>query len=190
MPVEQILKDAQPKMEAAVMESAANDRAAREPLPGAYANAFNKEPLVVQTSLGPVTIRSMVLYDINVFKLIDSPFYRIMTGTNELNADNKTSLFTTEEESYELIFQFTHPIKEVYQLFKKGKEVYRDTVMEKVAFVYNVTDAAMLVEKIMSHVFDVQMAKVNFESSPETDSSSDSGEKKRLTEPTPTSTTS
>ena len=166
---DKVLEDSKPKSEAAIMESMSNERANREPLPGAYVNAFNKEPLVVQTSIGPVTIRSMVLYDINVFRTINSPFYRIIMGDNALTSDNKDSLFTTEEEAIELIYQFTHPVKEVYYLFKQGREKFKDKIMEEVAFKYNPIDAALLVEKIMLHVFDVQMAKINFESPPESD---------------------
>src|ERR1035437_547475 len=169
-----IIAGSKDKMDSAIMESMSNERASREPLPGAYVNAFNKEPLVVKTSIGDVTIRNMVLYDINVFRLIDSPFYRIIMGDSALLVDNKNSLFSTEEEAIELIYQFTHPVKEVYKLFKQGKEAFKDKVMEEVAFVYNPIDAALLVEKIMMHVFDVQMAKVGFEAPPETeDGSSD-----------------
>jgi|ERR1035437_38648 hypothetical protein len=160
MNVEKIISNASPKIEEAQMESMANERATREPLPGAYNNAFTTEPLTVKTSIGDVVIRPMVSYDINIFKLINSPFYSIMMGDTVTASDNQ--LFATEEESYEMIFQFTHSPKECYQLFKKGKDAYRDKVMEDVSFVYNPFDAAMLVEKIMSHVFNVNMARVDF----------------------------
>jgi hypothetical protein len=186
MPVEQILKDAQPKMEAAVMESAANERAAREPLPGPAADIFNLEPLVVKTSIGDVTIRPMVSFDINIFKTINSPFYEIMMQSDSKEAANK--LFTSEEESYELIYQFTHPVKETYNLFKKGMAIFKDTVMEEVAFKYHPQDAALLVSKIMEHVFRVNLARVGFESSPEAESGSGDGTKKKLMSPEITST--
>lgn len=177
-----IIEGSKDKIVEAQMASLANERAAREPLPGAYVNAFNKEPLVVKTSIGDITIRNMVLYDINVFRLIDSPFYKIIMGDSVSTPDtNKNALFSTEEEAIELIYQFTHPVKEVYQLFKQGREAFKDTVMEEVAFKYNPIDAALLVEKIMLHVFDVQMAKVNFEASPEVESGvgDDNGKKKQ-----------
>ena len=44
------------------------------------------------------------------------------------------NLFTTEEESYEMIFQFTHSPKICYELFKKGKDAYKDKVMEEISF--------------------------------------------------------
>jgi hypothetical protein len=173
-----IISGSKDKIEEAQMASLANERAIREPLPGAYVNAFNKELLIVKTSIGDVTIRNMVLYDINVFRLIDSPFYKIIMGDSVSTPDtNKSALFSTEEEAIELIYQFTHPVKEVYQLFKQGREAFKDKVMEEVAFKYNPIDAALLVEKIMMHVFDVQMAKVNFEAPLETESGDDTKKK-------------
>src|ERR1035437_1578000 len=66
MNVEKIISNASPKIEEAQMESMANERATREPLPGAYNNAFTTEPLTVKTSIGDVVIRPMVSYDINI----------------------------------------------------------------------------------------------------------------------------
>ena len=149
------------KIESAKMESLSNERAAREPLPGPAADIFNNTPLIVKTSIGDVTIRPMVAYDINIFKLINSPFYQIMMGDTPDKAI-VNQLFTTEEESYEMIFQFTHSPKICYELFKKGKDAYKDKVMEEISFVYNPADAALLVEKIMEHIFKVNLAKIDF----------------------------
>ena len=183
---DKIIRDSTPQIENAQLESMANDRAAKEPLPGAYADAFNTEPLTVKTSIGDVVIRPMVAYDINIFKLINSPFYQIMLG-DKIDKNITNQLFTSEEESYEMIYQFTHTPKECYQLFKKGKEAYKDKVMEEVSFVYNPAEAAMLIETIMSHIFKVNMARVDF-TTPEPDESG--GDKKKLTPPVPTVTTS
>lgn len=185
--VSEVIKGATPQIEEAQLASMANERAAREPLPGAYGDVFDTQPIQVHTSVGDVTIRPMVAYDINIFKLINSPFYQIMMGDKvQRSVDNQ--LFATEEESYEMIFQFTHSPKVCYELFKKGKDAYRDKVMEEVSFVYNPAEAAMLVEKIMEHIFKVNMAKVSFEA-PETPDV-DVGGKKNLIPPAPTNTTS
>ena len=159
---DKILADNKNKQIEAVMESMSNDRAAREPLPGPTNNAFINEPLFVETTIGNVTIRPMVAFDINIFKLINSPFYKLLMGDISA-ANDQMPFFTSEEESYELIYQFTHPIKEVYQLFKKGSEQFRDRVFEEVAFIYSPKEAANLVEKIMLHVFNVNMARVGFD---------------------------
>ena len=174
---QKILDDNKDKIQTAVMQSMSNERASREPIPSEAMNKlFNPEPLIVNTSIGSVTIRPMVAYDINVFKLINSPFYHIIMGDNEIASD---ALFATEEESYQMIYQFTHPIKDVYHLFKKGKEIFKNTVLEEVAFTYNPQDAALLVESIIKHVFSVSEAKISF-NAPEPEL----GDKKKLIPPT------
>ena len=150
------------------------------------ADIFNIEPLTVKTSIGDVIIRPMVAYDINIFKLINSPFYQIIMGDKVKEEDNQ--LFASEEESYEMIFQFTHSPKICYELFKKGKDAYKDKVMEDVSFVYNPADAAMLVQKIMEHIFKVNIARVDFTAPESTDSDIDG--KKNLILPAPTNTIS
>jgi hypothetical protein len=181
-----IISGSKDKIEEAQMQSMANERASHEPLPGPAAGIFNVEPLVVKTSIGEVVIRPMVAYDFNVFKLINSPFYEIIMQTEAKEALNK--LFTSEEESYELIYQFTHTPKEVYFLFKKGLEAFKDKVMEEVAFKYSPDDAALLVSEIMKHIFQVNLARVNFESPPENDNGVDDTKKNIIPQPITTTT--
>jgi len=158
--VAKVYEEMKPKTDAAIIESMANERAAREPLPGVTEFAFTNEPLTVKTSIGKVTIRPMVSYDINIFKLINSPFYQIIMGDKE---ESKDGLFADAEESYELIYQFTTPVKEVYKAYKKGKDTFRDIVMEEVAFKYNPADASLLVNEIMKHIFHVNLTRVQFD---------------------------
>jgi len=175
---EKVLQESRPKIEDALLESAANERAAKEPLPSIVEEAFSNEPLVVKTSLGDVTIRPMVAYDINIFKAINSPFYQIMMG-DKTNVTSTDQLFENEEESYEVVYQFTHPPKEVYQLFKQGKNAFKDKVMEEVAFRYTLMDSVTLLSKIMEHIFHVNLARVQFDNpEPETTDT-----KKNLTPP-------
>src|ERR1035441_3675945 len=167
------------KIEIAKMESMSNERAAHEPLPGPAEYIFNANPLTVKISTGEeITIRPMVSFDINIFKTINSPFYEIIMQTEAKEA--MTKLFTSEEESYEMIYQFTHSPKQIYYLFKKGLEVFKDAVMEEVAFKYNPADAALLVGKIIEHIFQVNLARVNFESAPEVENGEDNKKKEIL----------
>jgi hypothetical protein len=180
-----IIAGSKDKMDSAIMESMSNERAAHEPLPGPATYIFNVEPLTVKISTGEeITIRPMVSFDINIFKTINSPFYEIIMQTEAKEA--MTKLFTSEEESYEMIYQFTHSPKQIYYLFKKGLEVFKDAVMEEVAFKYNPADAALLVSKIMEHIFQVQLARVNFESAPEPEGGEN--KKKEILQQTSTTT--
>lgn len=160
--VQKVINDSGTKIVEVQMKEAAEARAEKEPLPGAYGDFFNNTDLKVTLSFGEVTIRPMVAYDVNVFKLINSPFYRLMMG-DEVSSGDQNSLFAGEEEAYELIYQFTHDPKEIYRLFKKGKDIFHDQVMEDIAFKYNPSDAAIMVKEIMNHIFKVNMAKVQFD---------------------------
>lgn len=138
-----------------------NKRAAKEPLPGSYGEMyFNTEPLEVKTSVGMVTIRPMVAYDINIFKAVNSPFYQVIMGDQV--PDSNGNLFATDEEYFEMVYQFTHPIKEIYNLLKKGKEAFKDKVLEDVAFKYSPVDCAVLTIAIMKHIMVTQSAKAEF----------------------------
>lgn len=148
----------------AQMRSDANERAVREPIPAVVDDVFDNTPLTVKTSRGEVVIRPMVAYDINIFKLINSPFYRIMVETIT-DENRKARLFAEDEEWYELVYQFTHPAHEVYKLFKRGPEVYKDTVMESIACAYSPADVVLLRDSVMLHIFKVNMTRVAFEAS-------------------------
>src|ERR1017187_1705904 len=83
-----VISESQDKIKNAQMESMSNDRASREPLPSVASDIFNVEPLTVKTSLGDVTIRPMVSFDINIFKTINSPFYEIIMQSDAKEAVN------------------------------------------------------------------------------------------------------
>jgi len=183
MPVDKILKDALPKIETATEESLANERAAREPLPSVSEGIFALEPLDISTSKGKMTIRPMVAYDINIFKMINSPFYQIMMGDLK-DEKQMAQLFTTDEEMYSLVYQFTTPPKDIYYLVKeKGLQAFKDKAME-IAFGYNPQDVTNMVSAIILHVFKINLARIQFQS-PEP---SEGGDKKKLmsVESTPT----
>lgn len=187
---DKILADNKEKTKDAIMESMSNERASKEPLPGPTQDFFMTERLAVKTSIGNVIIRPLVVFDITIFKMIDSPLYKILMGDITPDANNNT-LFAGEEESYELIYQFTHSPKQCYDLIKKGKDSFKDKVLEEVAFIYTPQDAASLIEIIMSHIFKVQLAKIQFDSVQTEDANNIGGnnDKKKLIPQPNTATT-
>jgi hypothetical protein len=147
--------------------SIANERASREPIPGVTAEAFNSdETVIVNTSVGDVKIRKMVIADMTIFKLTDSPFYKLMMG--DINVDESDDmlkkLFPDEEYLNSLVYQFTTPVKDVYKLVKKSKEEYYETVTEHVGFIYQPTDILNIVDAIIKHIGMVNSSHVEFKS--------------------------
>lgn len=187
IPINKIIAEAKPKMENAILESMANERAAKEPLPQSAKFVFNREPLIVETSIGKVTIRPMVSYDVNIFQIIDSPIYKMILGDSP-ETTNANQLFTSQEEAYELIYQFTHPCKDTYNLFKQNKMAFKDKVMEEVAFIYSLDDSTKLLNAIMEHIFNVNIARTSFDVSEEEQSAAGGDHKKKLTSPPTTLT--
>lgn len=174
--VDKLVRDNAEKIQDAKMTSMANERAEREPIPTVVDDLFNPEPLVVKTSQGDITIRPMVAYDLNFFKRTNSPFYQAIMG----DISGSASLFPDDEQSYELVYQFTHTPKEVYALHKQGVEKYRDVINETIGFVYTPKDVQLLLESVMRHIFGVDMKKIQF------DAGAEETDKKKLMSPTST----
>lgn len=164
---DKIIKDNEEKMTDAILQSMSNDRASREPLPGAVNDAFDiTDDITIQTSEGDVTIRKMKTIDITIFKLTDSPFYKLIMGDlkekGDVDKDFK-AMFPDEELIYLLIYQFTHPAKEIYRMVKKNKELYKETATEEVGTKFSPADTLVLIESIMKHIGLVHNAKVDFQ---------------------------
>lgn len=179
---DKIIKDSEGKLTDAILESMSNDRASREPLPGAVNDAFDIDGnLMVKTSMGEVTIRKMKTIDITIFKLTDSPFYKLIMGdlkeTKNADDDFKT-MFPDEELIYLLIYQFTNPAKEIYKMVKRDKEAYKENATLDIGDKFTPADTLLLVEAIMQHIGLVHSAKVEFQAiQPEGDVSIDSKKK-------------
>jgi len=95
--------------------------------------------------------------------------------------NEKSTLFADDEQSYELIYQFTHPVEEVYKLYKTGVDNYHDVVTQSVGFVYSPKDVADLLSSILKVIFHVDLKKVSFDSAKT--ESGDDGKKKELMSP-------
>jgi hypothetical protein len=163
-----ILNDNKEKMANAIDESMANERASKEPIPLTTEGIFTDNELMVNTSVGIIKVRKMKAIDISIFKLTDSPFYKVIMGdVGDKNSIN--SIFPEEETIFALIYQFTHSAKEVYQLVKKSKEEYHNMVMETVGFIYEPSDIILLMSEIIKHIGLVNQGKVELSTSHDED---------------------
>lgn len=167
---DKIIKDNEEKMTDAIMQSMSNDRASKEPLPGAVNDAFDiNDEITVQTSEGDVTIRKMKTIDITIFKLTDSPFYKLIMGDLKENGDvdkDFKATFPDEELMYLLIYQFINPAKDIYRSVKRNKELFKETATEEIGTKFSPADILVLIEAIMKHIGLVNNAKVDFQEAP------------------------
>jgi len=154
------------KIEKAQIESIASDRANKEPIPESTMETFVDNDLIVATSIGNVKIRKLKALDITIFKLTDSPFYKLYMGDVTEDGTEKevfSKIFPDEEVLFQVVYQFTNDIKEVYKLAKQGKEKYYATAIESVGFIYEPADVLLLVNSILNHIGLVNKARVSFE---------------------------
>src|SRR5580698_5328183 len=145
------------------MANLANGRAEREPLPDIISEAIDTQDIIVQTSVGKVTVRRMKAIDITIFKLIKSPLYKLMMGDIDAQDENVVrTLFPDEELLFSLVYQFTTDARTVYKAAKDNK--YDETVLDEVGAKYNLPDITKLVEVIIQSIGLVNKGRIEFES--------------------------
>lgn len=107
------------------LERAALDRVSGDPLPGPLAQAFCDADIVA----GGIPIRKVVPSDWIILRGLNSPIIRLIEELRQ-NPNEDPKLTVSDEEHFEIIYQFTRPAKEGRQLLKQGKEVFRDKAVE------------------------------------------------------------
>ena len=175
-----ILSENKEKIEAVALQNISNERASREPIPTVMNSFVPDENLVVNISFGEVSIRKMKALDITIFKLTDSPFYKLMMGDISTENGDVKSIFPDEEMIFSLIYQFTNDVMKVYKLVKKDKEQYRDIVLSEVGAKYTTQDLTVMVQEVMTHIAEVNGARIKFVDSMPIESGSVDGDKKKL----------
>lgn len=120
-------------------EQAATRRANSDPLPGPLAGAFAADPLHVHG----ITFRKGRAGDFILAKKLNSPLYqqslalaeharKIATGELAKDAPPPDTRFT-EEESAEIIYQFSVPIQQARADLAKGREFFREKALATIA---------------------------------------------------------
>ena len=124
----EIEPEIQEKIVAQNLREEANRRAAATPLPGPLADAFLKDAIQVDEN---VFVRRIVASDWSLLQWMDSPLYRMFL---ELQKDEplREEIKYTDEEEWEMCWQFTHSPKECRVLREKGREVFRATCTEQI----------------------------------------------------------
>lgn len=142
--VKQALDQVKGKIGDAKLQSAASSRAASDPFPGPMAMVVDGGFVDVMTSRGKITFRPLVASDLVVLRKLNSPVYRelLEMGTPE---EARTKVEYTDEDVFDIVYQFTNPIKEIRQLVKKGNDIYHETAMSEVGDKFNVADTAPLI---------------------------------------------
>lgn len=121
---EKILETAQEQQ----LTDDANRRAAATPLPGALADAFLRGAIQVDET---TFVRRVVASDWPILQWLNSPLYRLILEIQKDEAIREEIPYTDEEE-WEMCWQFTHSPKECRALKEKGREVFKQTAIDEI----------------------------------------------------------
>jgi hypothetical protein len=133
------------------------ERAAAEPLPGPLAQAFAGGPL---THAG-VTLRPMVASDIVILKQLRSPLYLRLIEHAKAEEERKGIEFT-DEEGFEMIYQFAVPLRQVRDELAKGREFFRSQAVERIGDQVNPADLKLLSELVVLNLANAFSTAVNY----------------------------
>lgn len=120
-------------MDTRLLDSALKIEAAKrangDPLPGPLEAALDPESIVV----GEIKVRPVVPGDWIILKKLDSPLYRLQIE------EKKDDVTISEEESVEIIYQFTRPPKEVRQVLTQGRQYFRETALDTISDKFSIS---------------------------------------------------
>ena len=136
----------------------ARKRAAATPLPGALSEAFLADAIKVTDEL---YVRRIVASDWGILQWLDSPIHKLIL---EIQKDEKIreAVNYTDEEEWEMVWQFTHEPKEIRALKVKGREVFKETCANEIGDKYALNVTKMAVEAISEQIIKSFETKIDY----------------------------
>jgi hypothetical protein len=151
------------KLKQYTVDQQINSVAERQLLPNKIESVLEGNDLKVTVGDRIIFVRKMVAADWAVMKMTDNPIYLTMVGKmSEEEMDLK--LRVPGEEMFDFVYQFTHPIKDVYKLAKNVDE-YHSRATEEIGFVYSVNELTAIAATIMDFFKQVNQSRSEFEAS-------------------------
>ena len=125
----------------------ARKRAATDPLPGPLAEAFLSDSIKV----GQINVRRVVASDWPILKQLNSPIYLQWLEMQKAPEIREEVPFT-DEQAYEMCWQFTHTPKESRVLLVGGVEAYRLKATEEIADMFDLATLTEIVNAIQQQL--------------------------------------
>jgi hypothetical protein len=121
-----------------------------DPLPGPLLDAFAHVPETIFGPGGtPLTIRPLVAYDFVILRKLDSPLLaQLAKAADPSTLNPQPSTTFPDESAYEMILQFTRPIRDSVALIAKGRAAFRQTALEQIGFLLGPVEVALLIKAI------------------------------------------
>lgn len=120
---------------------AATAGANSDPLPGPLAGVWDAVPQCI----GGLTVRAVVHYDFVILRKLGSP---LLEQIRKAAAGEKSQTAFADEQGYEMVFQFTRPVKEAAAVLAKGVAAFRQAALEEIGMKHNPVDVGLLVAAV------------------------------------------
>lgn len=149
------IEDAQ--VDSALTEEA-RKRAAATPLPGALSDAFLAGAIKVTDNL---SIRRIVASDWAILQWLDSPIHKLILEIQKEESIREEVVYSNEEE-WEMIWQFTHEPKAIRDLKSKGREAFKETCITEIGDKFELTTTKKSVEAISAQIVKSFETKIDY----------------------------
>ena len=152
---------------AAAKRAQGMSEAAAEPLPGPLREAFAPEPV----QAGGLRVRPLVHYDFVILRRLDSPLLKQLAAAADKARGRKKSANAetpwTDEDGYEMIYQFTRPAEEVAAFFARygvqARARFREVALREIGFKLGPVEVAALIPAVVSAFMNAFSTRVKFE---------------------------
>ena len=134
----------------AVQRQLADDarrRAAADPLPGPMAQVFLENSITI----GSHTIRRIVLSDWAILRGLKSPIIAQMLELQK-PLETREEVPYSDEDGWEMIWQFSHTPSENRALLAKGRDAYREQAITEIGDKIEVGQGALIVEAVQRQI--------------------------------------
>ena len=133
-------------------------RATAAVLPGPLADAFAGAPTVI----AGLTVRPLVHYDFVLLRKLGSPLLKQLDAA--VTGEARTPI--TDEQGYEIIWQFTRPIREVIAAVALGPEKFRERAITDIGLTLGPIEVALLVKAVEAEFLRSFATKLKYGSPP------------------------
>jgi hypothetical protein len=120
------------------------------PLPGPLADAFAHIP----KTIAGLTVRPCVHYDFIILQQLKSPLLDLIKQAASPGGDGsaRPAIEVSDDQSYELIFQFTRPVREMAALVAQGPGKFRARAREEIGYTLGPVEVGLLAKAVSDEI--------------------------------------
>jgi len=141
----------------AALLAMATARANADPLPGPLAKAFGPSTIMV----GGISVRKPVASDWEIFRQLDSPIIRILLELRQ-DPSKVPEIEPTQQENWEICWQFTHSPKECRAALTVGNGYFRQLAASEIGDVWDEPTVMVVRAVIMNKIAEANATAIKY----------------------------